>query len=163
MSNHNFYLMIVNINYKGQLASGELEKIQFQKKIKPPVQKVLKTSFGGCMLVFPSGKFRLMGVKNPLPSYDNLPLLPGTMTLQSATITGHYGERIHLRALANDLTSRRCTYEPELFPAARLLDFNPLCVNVFSTGKIVILGVKDIEKRHELIAEVSALITFALI
>ena len=107
MSNHNFLIMIVNINYKGQLASGELEKIQFQKKIKPPVQKVLKTSFGGCMLVFPSGKFRLMGVKKPLTSYDNLPLLPASMALQSATITGNYGESIHLRALANDLTSSR--------------------------------------------------------
>lgn len=162
VSNHNFQKMIVNINYKGQLAPGELAKIDFQTKIKPPVQKVLKTSFGGSMLVFPSGKFRLMGVKNPLTSYENLPLLPATMTLQSCTITGNYGDRIHLSTLANDLTSRRCTYEPELFPAARLLDFNPLCVNVFSTGKIVILGVKDLDGHEELLTKVFAVITFAL-
>ena len=163
MSNHNFLKMIVNINYKGQLAPGELEKMNFQTKIKPPVQKVFKTSFGGCMLVFPSYKFRLMGVKNPLTSYENLPLLPATMTLQSCTITGNYGECIHLSNLANDLTSRRCTYEPELFPAARLLEFNPLCVNVFSTGKIVILGVKEIDNHEELLAKVHSVITFALL
>ena len=161
--NHNFLKMIVNINYKGQLAPGELEKMNFQTKIKPPVQKVLKTSDGGCMLVFPSGKFRLMGVKKPLTSYENLPLLPGTMTLQSCMITANYGDRIHLSTLENDLTSRRCTYEPELFPAARLLDFNPLCVNVFSTGKIVILGVKDLDGHDELLANVYSVITFALI
>ena len=155
--------MIVNINYKGLLAPGELDKIGFQTKIKPPVQKVIKTSFGACMLVFPSGKFRLMGVKQPLTSYENLPLLPATMTLQSCTITANYGDRIHLSNLANDLTSRRCTYEPELFPAARLLDFKPLCVNVFSTGKIVILGVKDLDSHEELLAKVFAVITFALI
>ena len=156
--------MIVNINYKGQLAPGELEKIDFQKKIKPPVQKVLRTSsFGGCMLIFPSGKFRLMGLKKPITSYENLPLLPASVTLQSATITDYYGESINLSMLANELTSARCIYEPELFRAARLLDFNPLYVNVFSTGKIVILGVKDIDNYDELLVKVSAVIAFALI
>lgn len=163
MSNHNFQKMIVNINYKGELAPGELQKMNFQKKVKPPVQQVLKIPFGGSMLVFPSGKFRLMGVKKPLTSYENLPLIPAIMTLQSCTITGNYGECIHLSNLANDLTSRRCTYEPELFPAARLLEFNPLCVNVFSTGKIVILGVKEIDNHEELLANVYSVITFALI
>ena len=159
--------MIVNLNYRGQLAKDELAKMcpPLQTKIPPPVQKVIKLSTppGGCMLVFPSGKFRLMGLKQPIASYENLPLQPATMTLQSATIVGHYGESIHLRELATELTSRRCTYEPELFPAARLLDFNPLCVNVFSTGKIVILGVKDLDKRDELIANVCTAISFALI
>ena len=163
MSNHNFIEMIVNINYKGQLASSELDKIKCQRKINPPVQKVLKTSFGGCMLVFPSGKFRLMGLKKPIRSYENLPLLPASMTLQSATVIGNYGECINLNILATELTSRRCIYEPELFPAARLLDFNPLCVNVFSTEKIVILGVKDLENYNELLVKVFALIGFILI
>jgi len=160
-------MIVVNINYKGQLAAGERSKIgQFPEKIKPPVQKVLPTSLIGVRMMvflFPSGKFRLMGVKEPLTSYDSLPLMPDTMTLQSATIVGNYGESINLRTLAADLTSRRCLYEPELFPAARLLQFNPLCVNVFSTGKIVILGVKDLDKCAELFEEVSAVITFALI
>jgi len=158
-------MIVVNINYKGQLAAGELSKIEpFKEKIKPPVQKVIETSLDGVrMMVFPSGKFRLMGVKQPLTSYDGLPLMPATMTLQSATIVGNYGESINLRALAADLTSRWCIYEPELFPAARLLEFNPLCVNVFSTGKIVILGVKELDKVEELLAQVFTVIAFALI
>ena len=158
-------MIVVNINYKGQLAAGELNKIEpFSEKIKPPVQKVIQTSLSGArMMVFPSDKFRLMGVKEPLTSYECLPLMPATMTLQSATIVGNYGESINLRTLAADLTSRWCLYEPELFPAARLLEFNPLCVNVFSTGKIVILGVKELDKCSELFDKVSTVITFALI
>ena len=157
--------MIVNLNYRGQLAADEFANLKptFQTKIKPPVQKVFKLSPSGCMLVFSSGKFRLMGLKQPITSYENLPLMPASLTLQSATIVGNYGESIRLCELATELTSSRCIYEPELFPAARLLDFNPLCVNVFSTGKIVILGVKDLDKRDELIANVCAAISFALI
>ena len=41
-----------------------------------------------------------------------------------------------------------CTYEPELFPALRLTEFNPLCVNVFHMGKIVILGIKTLDYEH---------------
>jgi len=46
--------MIVNINYKGLLAPGELDKIGFQTKIKPSVQKVIKTSFGACQWEIPT-------------------------------------------------------------------------------------------------------------
>ena len=35
-------------------------------------------------------------------------------------------------------------YEPELFPALRLTTFDPLCVNVFMSGKCVILGLKHL-------------------
>lgn len=38
----------------------------------------------------------------------------------------------------------KCSYEPELFPALRMTEFNPMCVNVFSSGKIVIMGLKTI-------------------
>ena len=35
-------------------------------------------------------------------------------------------------------------FEPELFPALRYNKYNPLCVNIFSSGKIVILGLKNL-------------------
>ena len=98
----------MNINYKGVLAPGKLDKSKFQKKIMPPAQKILKLPDGGCMLVFPSGKFRVMGLKKPISSYDKLPLLPSSMTMQSATLIANYGEHINLSVLATDLTSRRC-------------------------------------------------------
>ena len=34
-------------------------------------------------------------------------------------------------------------YEPELFPAARLCMFNPLCVNVFHTGSVIVCGLRE--------------------
>ena len=40
-----------------------------------------------------------------------------------------------------------CWFEPELFPALRLNKYDPICVNVFSTGKIVILGLKNINYK----------------
>ena len=39
----------------------------------------------------------------------------------------------------------KCCYEPELFPAMRLIEYNPLCVNLFPSGKIVILGIKTMD------------------
>ena len=36
-------------------------------------------------------------------------------------------------------------FEPELFPALRYIKYNPLCVNIFSSGKVVILGLKTLD------------------
>ena len=156
--------MIANINYKGQLASGELDQIDFTNIKVPPLQNVIKSSVGSCMVVFPSGKFRLMGVKKPLSGrdYTRLPLFPKSIELQSVTITDTFGDYINQITMANRLTSRRCMFEPELFPAARLLEFNPLCVNVFATGKIVILGLKNVDSFTELLVSVRCVILSAV-
>ena len=42
----------------------------------------------------------------------------------------------------------KCCYEPELFPALRVTKYDPLCVNVFPSGKIVILGIKTMNYSH---------------
>jgi TATA-box binding protein (TBP) (component of TFIID and TFIIIB) len=39
-------------------------------------------------------------------------------------------------------------FEPELFSALRYLKYNPLCVNIFSSGKIVMLGLKTLDYKH---------------
>ena len=36
-------------------------------------------------------------------------------------------------------------FEPELFPALRILTYNPICVNVFATGKVVLLGLRSMD------------------
>ena len=105
-----------------------------------------------------------MGVKEPLSCLDflDMTLFPQSMEIQSATVTDNFGKSISLSTLANRLTSKRCRYAPKIFPAARLLQFNPLCVNVFATGKIVILGVKDLHTLEELLANVHSAILYAI-
>ena len=38
----------------------------------------------------------------------------------------------------------------EIFSALRITEFNPICVNLFSSGKVVMCGVKSIEKAEEI-------------
>ena len=44
-------------------------------------------------------------------------------------------------------------YEPELFPAVLIRKYKPLSVNVFSTGKIMICGVRDMDLVHNIMKE----------
>jgi TATA-box binding protein (TBP) (component of TFIID and TFIIIB) len=82
-----------------------------------------------------------MGCKQPIDA-SSLPYNITNVTIQSITVTCDYGQPINLKALAVNTPS---IYEPELFPSVRLTCFNPLCVNVFHTGKIVITGLKDLD------------------
>jgi len=49
---------------------------------------------------------------------------------------------INLQKLAE---KTNCIYEPEIFPGLRLIVFNPLCVNIFHSGKLVITGLKTLD------------------
>ena len=40
---------------------------------------------------------------------------------------------------------KNAMYEPELFSALRYKRYNPLCVNIFGSGKVVILGLRTLE------------------
>ena len=140
--------MIKNINYKGQLAPGELEKVRFPKDRSTPYQVVFDVKFTdnnarSKFLVFCSGKCRLMGLQRPLRTTDRLPYLTDQMTVQSITLVHDLGKDINLLEVARKLPPKSFCFEQELFPAMRLTKFNPLCVNVFSSGKVVIMGVKD--------------------
>ena len=145
--------MIKNINYRGRLAPGELEKISFEHCQTPPYQAIFNvgdtttttTTTNAKLLVFTSGKCRLMGMREPLTQSfveRQLPLKVLDLRLQSATLVDHIGYDLNLISLARALPRKSFLFEPELFPAVRLTIFNPLCVNVFATGKLVILGVR---------------------
>ena len=67
-------------------------------------------------------------------------------------MTVDLGEKVNLYKVAKVL-KRLAMFEPEIFPALRYLKYNPLCVNIFSSGKVVILGVKQI-KSHALLSEI---------
>ena len=154
--------MIANINYKGVLPRDQLEKIAFTKDQCPPIQKVFHLP--NCqhgqnvkLIVFKSGKCRLMGIQIPLNNDANLPLAVNNLQIQSITLVDDIGESINLYKLAHKLPKGSFMFEPELFPALRLVNFNPLCVNIFSSGKIVILGVKNLSYQN-LIGQIRKLI-----
>jgi Transcription factor TFIID (or TATA-binding protein, TBP) len=135
--------MIRNINYKGHVSPDEMDKFNFTK-VKPPYQVVIPIDNGGKLLLFPSGKCRLMGLKKPFSEEIQLPLKIYNVEIQSVTVTCHVGHQINLPKLARQMPPKERMYEPELFPALRMTKFNPICVNVFSTGKVVILGLKSL-------------------
>lgn len=153
-------MKITNINYKGYLSPDEMKRIKFH--IEPytpsPHQVIVPVkSLNAKLLIFPSGKCRLMGLKRVLTENEvvsDLPVKINSLQIQSASAVIKLDRTINLFLLAKNLSPKRCVYEPELFPALRLTGFNPLCVNVFSTGKIVILGLKDLTNQHRLAEDI---------
>ena len=126
----------------------------------PPYQVVIK-DVKGTLILFSSGKFRTLGCidgfeasflpfiylqkVSPEP-FTHLP----SLTLQSYTLKYNLGFPIHLKKL-NVVDSLPCVYEPELFPALRLKEFKPLSVNIFTTGKVMVCGVRDPEEMRFII------------
>jgi hypothetical protein len=98
------------------------------------------------LLLFSSGACRIMGCKKPLINLRNLfPVQVKIVRIQSVTVSMDLNFKIQsLSRLYTRLgTYPHALYEPELFPALRILKkYQPLCVNVFSTGKVMILGLK---------------------
>ena len=126
------------------LAEGELQKLDFPQFQAPPRQLIFNIDGSCTLLVFPTGKCRLMGVKSPLHDITHLPVKIDKLTIQSMTLVHSLDNDINLLRLAKNLPPNERLYEPELFPAVRLLKYNPMCVNVFGSGKVVILGLKNI-------------------
>ena len=143
-------MKIVNINYKGYVPNAD-KILPFQQfvKLQPPQMLKFKSP-KGVLIVFRSGKCRLMGCKESIISTKDLFDFPIILSkIQSATVTMQMGFPLNLYKIANSMGLKNCVYEPELFPALRITKgLLPLCVNVFASGKIVILGLKhlDIER-----------------
>jgi TATA-box binding protein (TBP) (component of TFIID and TFIIIB) len=129
--------MITNINYKGHIAPHEMKRINFphyQKPSPPPHQKIYTLDKGVKLLIFSSGKCRLMGLKEPIgeEKFSHLPFMARGLQIQ----------------LSNMMPKKERIFEPELFPALRLTKYKPLCVNVFASGKIVIFGLKKLTNQN---------------
>ena len=137
--------MIRNINYKAHLANSDLVKFKFTR-VKAPYQIVIEIEKIGKLVLFPNGKCRLMGLKHPITAdnSNHIPFKLFALKIQSLTVTHNVGYNINLFKLARNMPYRDPMYESELFPALRLTKFNPICANVFSNGKIVILGLKQL-------------------
>ena len=96
-----------------------------------------------------------MGLREPLRGTERFPLEIVNLHLQSATVV-HSLTRgtINLLHLAYALPRSERLFEPELFPALRLLAFRPLCVNVFASGKVVILGLRELTNQKAVVQRV---------
>ena len=130
-------MSIVNINYQGRVVDPHFI---FSPTSSHPLQQIIKTS--KCtLIIFQSKKCRLMGCKEQISTLNDFPYRIIIDKIQSATAILTLNKSINLMKLSQ---KARCIYEKELFPALRLTNFNPICVNVFSSGKIVIAGLKSL-------------------
>lgn len=134
--------MIANINYKGQVSQEITSKMKFP--IGKPSQIVDKSG-KYTIIFFKSGNCRIMGCKKPI-EMKHLQYDIKNIQLQSLTIVVNLNQSVNLYTLAR---ITKCMYEPELFPALRLTKYNPICVNVFASGKVVILGLKNLYYQNQ--------------
>ena len=131
--------MIRNINYKGFVDPKIIKDAKFS--IWKPCQFVDKSG-PYTLIFFKTGKCRIMGCKSPI----NTKLLEYPIVdiqVQSVTVSIDLGFIVNLTLLSKKL-KQNCLFEPELFPALRYNKYNPLCVNIFNSGKIIILGLKSL-------------------
>jgi len=143
--------MLSNINYKGRYLVPDMKF-----PIRKPQQVVDRTGKYP-IIFFRSGKCRVMGCKQPLKKGD-LKYKIKDLQIQSITVTFDIGKFINLYDLQSKV---ECIFEPEIFPALRLQKYNPSCVNVFSSGKVVILGIKSLDYNQyveDIISELKMLI-----
>jgi TATA-box binding protein (TBP) (component of TFIID and TFIIIB) len=126
------------------------------------------------LVVFRNGKCRLMGCRrlssSSLRSTQivririrgcNAPVKVQLLNVISATATFTLDSgAVILKQLSDYCYAKKIkfVYEPELFPALRLSSYNPLCVNVFSSGRCVILGIRSLDAITEIISSVSRFI-----
>mgnify|MGYP006049610737 FL=1 len=131
--------MIRNINYKGFVDPNLIKNVEFSNR--KPCQFIDRSGIY-TLIFFKSGKCRIMGCKSPINvKLLQYPIL--NIQIQSVTVSTDLGFNVNLYVLSNKL-KHDGMFEPELFPALRYNKYNPLCVNIFSSGKIIILGLKSL-------------------
>ena len=152
---------VSNANYKGDI-DELIDLEELSRKIPnsvlymKPRQLIVKDP-KGTLVLFGSGKFRTMGcidyfeasslackyLEKAVYPFLSFPFID----LQSYTLKCQLGFHVNLEKMASSVP---CVYEPELFPALRLKQYKPVCVNVFTTGKVVICGLKDLQQVHDI-------------
>ena len=134
-------MSLVNINYKARVLEN-VDKLPFNKW-KP--RQFVKKCPDFSIIIFPTGKCRIMGCKKPIECFNiERPFKIKVETIQSLTIVDYLNESVNLYKLSCKI-GIDAMFEPEIFPALRVLKYNPLCVNVFSSGKVMIFGIKSLK------------------
>ena len=129
--------MLVNINYKARVQQ-DITHLPFNTT--KPRQYVCKLP-QYTIVIFPNRQCRIMGCKSPIKSIST-PFNIIIQRIQSCTVVINLKQSLNLYKLSLKLN---CIFEPELFPALRWLKYNPMCVNIFATGKVVVLGIKHLQ------------------
>ena len=155
-SNASMIISIANINYRAHLMEP-IDPSLFRRV--PPAMAIISVQQLHCkIIVFKSGKCRIMGLKKPITQQcidRQFPIKLKLGPVLSCTRTIDFQMcAINLPRLANLLGTKRAVYEVEIFPALRLTEFAPLCVNVFHTGKCVITGLKSTTINWDLIFKI---------
>ena len=109
----------------------------------------------GTVVLFKSGNFRVMGCIDDMEAalllakyFDNQ--YP-EIYLQSYTCTAKLGFSVNLYKLSKCNNTR---FDPELFCAVRMTKYNPISVNVFSTGSIVACGLMELAYMNVIFNEI---------
>ena len=156
---------VVNVNYRSchdkpvNLKNLHLLLPNISTLHQKPAQLVIKDE-KGTVLFFSSGKMRIMGCPDELDATflaykytmmidDDFNLQP--VFLQSMTVRVIFNAKINLNKFLRVATNVfPCQYEPELFPAVLIKKYHPISVNVFSSGKIVMCGIRDFQQVDDI-------------
>lgn len=120
-----------------------------------PSQIIIKYDY--CtLLLFSSGNFRIMGkctnveeIINPLVSALQTFISLDPFCVSQTVVCKLASTSLNLHYYVNHIPT--AMFECELFPALSIAYFNPLHVNLFSTGKVVILGNDALNKCKDII------------
>lgn len=112
-----------------------------------PKQLVIRTKNKFTCIIFSSGSIRFMGNCNLDSCNEFLKFIDFLYTdiitpifKVSETIYINTYKHINLHIFAKNHCSKLITFEPELFSAISIHKWNPIHVNIFHNGKIIVLG-----------------------
>jgi TATA-box binding protein (TBP) (component of TFIID and TFIIIB) len=166
-----YSVSVLNVNYRS-CHDKCINLLQFQSILPPntnsklcikPAQLVIHDE-KGTLLFFSNGKLRIMGCNDEIDAtflsykytmmldddYNFQPVYTQTMTVRVVL-----NKKINIASFVDVCTTSLISfnYEPEFFPAVHLTKYKPISINVFSTGKIIMCGVREIDQVHNIIQE----------
>jgi TATA-box binding protein (TBP) (component of TFIID and TFIIIB) len=156
--------LVVNVNYRGKLKNPiNLKKLNVpnSKYHSIPHQLVIKDD-KGTLVLFSSGKFRVMGCIDELDAtflaYKYIEQLTDDypdIIIQSYTSVAKLGHNVDLNKLS---ACKDTKYEPEIFAAVRMSKYKPISVNVFHTGSVVVCGLKRADDIFDILTDLKSII-----
>src|SRR5271154_6373584 len=145
-------------------AGVECKSVKHQQK--QPEQLIIKFNDGSTMLIFKTGKFRIMGKVDELVAHCNVLLITSLLhsypelELQTSTVVYAYPYRILLDKLSLLI---KCHFDLENFPAVQITKYKPIHVNVFASGKVIICGIKDMSDAKLIETELDNIVLYTFL
>ncbi len=125
-----------------------------------PIQIVIRMC-GYSLLIFSSGQCRLMGrvslsqAQHVIDSLNDIYYSVTSPLVQVSQTVVFKLDSLHLpidlyKFVAEYKTDDKICFEPEIFPSISLHYWKPLHVNVFSTGKVIVLGCNALQSIQDI-------------